>query len=437
MNKAYKNKVLGSMIGGVVGDALGYPVEFMSYHGIIVKYGRNGITRYELNKDGIAEISDDTQMTLFTANGTLFCFTRYATHGVLGASPADYIRDSYIEWLQTQTGEIDYTRHHFNWIREVKGLHSRRAPGITCLTALQSLADGKEVINDSKGCGGIMRVAPLVLFAANPTTHDNTRQHIIDFAKEAGKAAALTHKHPLGYIPAAFLAILIQQLMPYSYIRKDQIRECIDECISILTEIYPEHRGHIDYIKTLTDKAILLSYDSTSDAEAIALLGEGWVAEETLAIAIYCLMKYPDDFEKAVVASVNHSGDSDSTGAVTGNIMGALLGYDAIPEYYKENLELRWLIEELATDLATDIPVGEYIDCYDTPEKRLWMKKYVEVFERDTVPIKNSYLVHRDLNIFAGEYPGDKDDNKCRKRYRTYSVGQDSGISTTSPAKVN
>ena len=185
------------MIGGAVGDALGYPVEFMSYHGIIVKYGRNGITRYELNKDGIAEISDDTQMTLFTANGTLFCFTRYATHGVLGASPADYIRDSYIEWLQTQTGEIDYTKQHFNWIREVKGLHARRAPGITCLTALQSLADGKEVINDSKGCGGIMRVAPLALFAASPTTHDHTRQHIIDFAKEAGKAAALTHKHPL------------------------------------------------------------------------------------------------------------------------------------------------------------------------------------------------------------------------------------------------
>ena len=213
------------MIGGAVGDALGYPVEFMSYHGIIVKYGRNGITRYELNKDGIAEISDDTQMTLFTANGTLFCFTRYATHGVLGASPADYIRDSHIEWLQTQTGEIDYTKQHFNWIREVKGLHARRAPGITCLTALQSLADGKEVINDSKGCGGIMRVVPLALFAANPTIHNHTRQHLIYFAKEAGKAAALTHKHPLGYIPAAFLAILIQQLMPYSYIRKDQIRE--------------------------------------------------------------------------------------------------------------------------------------------------------------------------------------------------------------------
>lgn len=402
------------MVGGAVGDALGYPVEFMSYYDILQEYGRNGITRYQLNSNGIAEISDDTQMTLFTANGVLFCFTRYATYGVLGASPADYIGDSYKEWLQTQTEEIDYTQHHYNWIRDIKELHARRAPGITCISALGSLAAGNTAVNDSKGCGGIMRIAPLPLFAANPTTHYHTRQHIIDYAKEAGKTAEFTHKHPLGYIPAAFLSAFIQQLMPYSYITKPQIRECIDNCISIITDIYPEHRGQIDYIKTLIDKAISLSFSAKSDIEAISQIGDGWVAEETLAIAIYCLMKYPDDFEKAIIASVNHSGDSDSTGAVTGNIMGALLGYDAIPEYYKENLELRWLIEELATDLATEIPVGEYIDCYDTPEKRLWMKKYVEVYERDRVPIRNSYLVHRDLNIFAGEYPGDKDEKECQ-----------------------
>ena len=61
---AYKNKVLGSMIGGAIGDALGYPVEFMSYSQIIHKYGPSGITRYHLNANGLAEISDDTQMSL-------------------------------------------------------------------------------------------------------------------------------------------------------------------------------------------------------------------------------------------------------------------------------------------------------------------------------------------------------------------------------------
>lgn len=403
------------MIGGAIGDALGYPVEFMRYNQILSKYGRPGIMRYELNNNGVAEISDDTQMSLFTANGVLFCFTRYATHSVL-ASPADYVRDSYIEWLQTQTGEIDYTKCHYNWIREVKGLHTKRAPGSTCLTAIQELTNHKEVVNNSKGCGGIMRVAPLALFAANPTYQTDSPSYIVDYAKEAGKIAALTHKHPLGYIPAAFLSALIQQLIPYSYVTPFLLRRCIENCITIILEIYPEHQLHIEYIKQLVNKAINLSNSNSNDVEAISQLGEGWVAEETLAIALYCVLKYHDDFEKAIIASVNHSGDSDSTGAVTGNLLGALLGYDAIPDYYKENLELRWLIEEIATDLATDIPVGEYMDCYDTTEKRLWMKKYVDVIIRDCVPIKNSYSVHKDLNIFAGEYPGAKDVNECRMK---------------------
>jgi ADP-ribosylglycohydrolase len=83
MKIAYRNKVLGSMIGGAVGDALGYPVEFMSYGQIVNKYGPDGITRYALNAKGEAEISDDTQMALFTANGVLFTFTRYADNEVI------------------------------------------------------------------------------------------------------------------------------------------------------------------------------------------------------------------------------------------------------------------------------------------------------------------------------------------------------------------
>ena len=407
VNNAYMNKVLGSMIGGAAGDALGYAVEFMSYGQIINKYGNRGITRYELNKDGVAEISDDTQMTLFTANGMLFCHTRYATHGTLGASPADYIRDSYIEWYQTQTGEIDYTQPHYNWIRDIKELHSMRAPGVTCMSALECLANKKEVINNSKGCGGIMRIAPIALFAGNPDIEEQYEA----YAKEAGKAAMHTHKHPLGYIPAAFLSLFINKVMPYAYVTWQQLVEASNECIAAMRDLYPEEQKHIDYLADLIKKATMLSKSKKSDNEAISEIGEGWVAEETLAIALYCVFKYPGDFEKAIVAAVNHSGDSDSTGAVTGNISGAIVGYDAIPQYYKENLELRWLIEELATDLATKIPLSEYSACYDTPERTAWMNKYIDVAFTDCTPITNSYQVDRELGIFAGEYPGDKDPN--------------------------
>ncbi len=94
-----------------------------------------------------------------------------------------------------------------------------------------------------------------------------------------------------------------------------------------------------------------MAYEDIPDYEAIAQIGEGWVAEETLAIAVYCCAKHFDNFEKALVASVNHGGDSDSTGAVTGNILGAAVGYDAIPTHFKNNLELHDVILHVADDL--------------------------------------------------------------------------------------
>ena len=103
---------------------------------------------------------------------------------------------------------------------------------------------------------------------------------------------------------------------------------------------------------TLIKTAILWSDISTDDVRTIEEeLGGGWVAEETVAIAVYCSLAYFDNFERAMIASVNHKGDSDSTGAVTGNILGAALGYEAIPQYFKDDLELHDVILRVADDL--------------------------------------------------------------------------------------
>ena len=75
------------------------------------------------------------------------------------------------------------------------------------------------------------------------------------------------------------------------------------------------------------------------------------VAEEALAISIYCALVADDDFRKGVLLSVNHSGDSDSTGSITGNILGALYGLDIIPENWLIDLELNDLIGEITGDL--------------------------------------------------------------------------------------
>ena len=113
-----------------------------------------------------------------------------------------------------------------------------------------------------------------------------------------------------------------------------------------------------------------LARDAAEDDAALRALGEGWVAEETLAVALYCALRYEDDFDRALIAAVNHSGDSDSTGAVTGNLVGARLGLAGIPAKYRERLELREVILELAEDLAA--AGGEAV-----PETECWAAKYV------------------------------------------------------------
>ncbi|MCD7882215.1 MAG: ADP-ribosylglycohydrolase family protein [Lachnospiraceae bacterium] len=74
-------------------------------------------------------------------------------------------------------------------------------------------------------------------------------------------------------------------------------------------------------------------------------------------------VQYADDFSRAIIAAVNHSGDSDSTGTVTGNIVGASLGYEAIPEEWKDHLECLDVILEVADDLCHDCQMSESSSC--------------------------------------------------------------------------
>ena len=133
-----------------------------------------------------------------------------------------------------------------------------------------------------------------------------------------------------------------------------------------------------------------LAANDKSDAENIRLLGEGWTGEEAWAIALYCAVRHIDSMEEAIIAAVNHDGDSDSTGAVCGNIMGAIYGYEARKRKrlfwpqgreLEPTLELSDIILTLADDLCTSCIISEY-GLIDTPEKRQWYERYCEMTYR-------------------------------------------------------
>lgn len=346
-NKGIKNRIRGSLIGGAIGDALGYPVEFLPYGSILRKYGRMGITRYDTTQwwsedssnNGIAVISDDTQMTLFTA-----C-------GILNAKKTDTdiipsVCEAYIEWLFTQTNR---NKEGFDkcWIRELPELNVRRAPGNTCITALNSILTGYEPCNNSKGCGGVMRIAPIPLYGVVENRIDIKKVCCL-----AADAAALTHQHPSAYISSFFVAYIIYRLIQSESTEREMYKEYIREGLALIVEMYPKYDDEVVQFCRLIKTAILLSDISTDDVRTIENeIGGGWVAEETVAIAIYCSLAYFDNFERAIIAAVNHSGDSDSTGAITGNILGAVIGYENLPWFYKKNLELHDVILHIADDL--------------------------------------------------------------------------------------
>ncbi len=336
----------GCLIGGAIGDALGWPVEFLQYDEIMSRFGTGGIQDLVLSSTGKAEITDDTQMTLFTAEGILRSETRGNEKSI--CNPSTVVFNAYQRWLLTQgypkVEDCEYI--YDGWLLNVKELHANRAPGNTCLSALFSRKQGsiKEPINNSKGCGGVMRVAPAGLFYSK----DNVFLMAAEFA-------ALTHGHPSGYLSAGALAHIIASIIDGKGI-EDAVRDSL-----LVLGTYDYHEECTDSLK----KALDLSNSDLSDIDSISRLGEGWIGEEALAISVYCALRHQHNFKNGLIAAVNHDGDSDSTGAITGNILGAFLGLSKILSDWVEKVELRDEIIKIADDL--------FLNFQDCPE---WWKRY-------------------------------------------------------------
>lgn len=371
-----RDKFRGCLIGGAVGDALGYAVEFSSESQIFAQYGKGGITEYKLC-DGKAIVSDDTQMTMFTATAMLDGITRGKLRGITG-NFEDYIAIEYGGWYLTQTMpfpvDIKDNYAKYSWIMNDPELFKRRAPGNTCLSALASGRKGtlEDPINNSKGCGGVMRVAPIGLYFANGN-YNSMQQKDIDLI--GARAAAITHGHELGYIPAAALVHIISLLAKNDNI---SVLDAVADSVVVMRKMFNASE-HLDYFHKLMEKAADLAVNSENDIDAVHKLGEGRVAEETLAIAVYCALKYQNDFEKAVCTAVNHKGDSDSTGAVCGNILGTYLGISNIPQKYKDDLEFYDVLTVLADDLLDSCKMSQYGDYYDEAWDRKYIKKTYKI----------------------------------------------------------
>jgi ADP-ribosylglycohydrolase len=308
-------RVRGGLLGVAVGDALGAPVEFQALSEIRATHGMAGIFDYVSIYGRHGAITDDTQMTLFTAEGLLRAWVRQIEKGI--SHIPSVIHHGYLRWLLTQ-GE--HARSGLQvatdgWLYSVRALHHKRAPGKTCLSALaQSEELGARARNNCKGCGGVMRVVPVGFFAKALRDDDDA------IFSTACDAAALTHGHPTGSLAAGYLALVISNLM-----QGDKLTRALE----LATKELRSRDGHEETMQAV-DNALALAARGRPTPEQVELLGGGWTAEEALSIAICCAL-CASDFTDGVLMAVNHSGDSDSTGAIAGGILGTLHGVAEIP----------------------------------------------------------------------------------------------------------
>jgi len=283
-------------------------------------------------------------MTLFTAEGLIRGIVRGQTKGICHIPSV--VAHAYQRWLITQ-GRSNHTvsTSEDGWLLGVKELHSQRAPGITCLSALETnLSFGEPAVNNSKGCGGIMRVAPVALVSKRgPGEYDP--EWAFDTATQI---CALTHGHPSGQLSGGFFAAFLACIL-----NGESKLDAVTKSRKLLIQ-HPDH----EEVLTRVDQAVLLADTAPLQRDRLPELGEGWVAEEALAISLYCALS-TDCTEEAIVLAVNHSGDSDSTGAITGNIMGAINGTSSIPQHWLTPLELREIIEQIAIDM---IDISDHAD---------------------------------------------------------------------------
>ena len=334
-----ESRIHGCLLGGALGDSLGYAVEFDSIEAIRRRFGAGGLTDFSA-LDGGSHFSDDTQMTLYTVDGLVEAL-EWANSGV-GADVNACLWLAYLRWLATQdvaappSAPVPQPR----WIDSQNVLRHRRAPGNACLSGLATGEMGtlyRPVNPESKGCGTVMRSAPFGLVP-----------HITPEAvyKLSADAASLTHGHPSARQSAGSFSLLIHRLVSGDSLQGAAAAVLAE--VRSLDGVAPELPERLEAAVRLAGSQVL------GPEELVRELGEGWVAEEAFAVGLYAVLATAPDpdtdaaataaaaeehFRAAVALAVNHSGDSDSTASIAGNILGAFYGEACLPAAWLDALE--------------------------------------------------------------------------------------------------
>jgi poly(ADP-ribose) glycohydrolase ARH3 len=307
-----KAKYLGGMVGSALGDAIGeLAFRYPSKEGLCIQLDQLREFRY----------TDDSAMSIGLAESIL--------------------KKGFLD--QQDLGETFRT----NFQREPWRGYASGPPtifsmverlGITYAEAARSLFGG----SGSFGNGAAMRIVPVGLFFHNSP----------DLYKEACISASVTHAHPVGKDGAAVQARAISLAVKLDPREAFPLKAFVDELIDFAST--PEIEEKILLVQRLIDA-------HAPPSSAAEQLGRTVAVYESMPFALYSFLCHLKSFEDCLYCAILHGGDRDTLGAMVGAVSGAYLGIESIPQSWRQRLENRSSIEDLALRLSEIRPQMGFI----------------------------------------------------------------------------
>lgn len=342
----------GCLLGLAVGDAMGYTIDAKSWEEIQSDYGPMGLLGYDLQMQDYAPVTSYTQIAAFLCNGLLLSISRGKT---------DYLRYAKIalkEWTRSQQFYRD-PEPSLCWIAKLPQFRRRHCRDARMLDNLRLEAYGAMDTprNDNNAPGAITAAVAAALF------YNEKRLTPEQVGTLTGETVALTHGNPETFLSGVVLAYALAGILQEPNVPlKDQFLQAIAVMDGQFRSRFFQAEELAQQLRRAMDLAKSGTVTVQEGMEQLQCLD----APQCLSGALFACLSHPEDFDAAIIAAVNHSGFSAAVGAITGAILGARLGEDALPEFYLESLECNAPLCILAEDMVSGTPaLGIFDDSWD------------------------------------------------------------------------
>ncbi len=357
-----QNKIRGCLLGLAVGDAMGNTVDRKTLEEIREDYGENGLLGYDL-VNGYAEVTSYTQLAAFAANGLLLGLTRGRLRGTM-APPIRYLALALREWSRSQ--HYCEQEKNFCWLSALPELKRRRCMDTWMLSTLsaETLGTPEKPVNHSDTPAALTEVLAVALLAEELGL---SREEACRLGAET---VALTHGNPEAFLSGAVLTWVLCGVLSGE---EGPVRQRVADTVGSIQQLFGRDFGQTTHIWELLQLALTLAdSEEISPMEAMETL-RCRTAAEVLAGVLYAVVRCNGDFDSAMILAVNHSGRSAAVGAITGALLGAAMGEEALPEFYLECLEPTATLLELADDILHGCPMDMGSNLFDDD----WDRKYL------------------------------------------------------------